>query len=465
MRTGYLVVVAMLLVVMSFAVSLAYSHYLVQGIDERALAISKGSVPRFRRISMIRRDLLITTTLTNEHLGRAALHQAATRQAVDASLGELRAQVVAYCALPASAEEQPDLHALGAELAPLTAAVDAAMDEADANQHDAAVMVFRQSVQPRVLRMDGILERLRSFQQRSVEQATQEILDRRRNAEQVATLLGLVSLGTAIAATALVLQGLRAQGRLVAERDRLLTERAAELELFAGRVAHDLRDPLNAVGLRLAALRSGPVPAAAALNVPLREGLDRISVQLERMRGSIDGLLEFARAGAHPSAEAADLGGVLDEVLTSVRPAAEAAQIDVQVAPLPDVRLALAPAALGSVLANLLGNAVKYVGEGEQLPHWIRVRVSPHAGWVRIEVEDNGPGLPPGAEQRVFEPFQRLKSQQPGTGLGLATVKKIVEAYRGRVGVIADLGRGSTFWVEIPVRESRERVLTRSDTA
>jgi signal transduction histidine kinase len=79
------------------------------------------------------------------------------------------------------------------------------------------------------------------------------------------------------------------------------------------------------------------------------------------------------------------------------------------------------------------------------------VRLSRRANCVRIEVEDNGPGLPPGAEEWLFKPFHRLASRQPGTGLGLATVKKIVEAYQGRVGVNAEPGKGSIFWVEIPL--------------
>jgi signal transduction histidine kinase len=125
------------------------------------------------------------------------------------------------------------------------------------------------------------------------------------------------------------------------------------------------------------------------------------------------------------------------------------------VGPMMDVQIAVSPEALSSVLSNLLGNAVKYVGEGSQLPHRIGVRVSRRARLARIEVEDNGPGLPPGAEERVFEPFRRLPSKQPGTGLGLATVKRIVEAYQGRVGVVARPGLGSTFWVELPCSDTQ----------
>jgi len=70
---------------------------------------------------------------------------------------------------------------------------------------------------------------------------------------------------------------------------------------------------------------------------------------------------------------------------------------------------------------------------------------------VRVEVADTGPGLPPGSEQLVFEPFRRAgNSHLPGLGIGLATVKRIVEAYGGRLGVWSTPGRGSTFWFELP---------------
>jgi signal transduction histidine kinase len=119
--------------------------------------------------------------------------------------------------------------------------------------------------------------------------------------------------------------------------------------------------------------------------------------------------------------------------------------------PFPPTRLACTPSALTSVLANLLGNAIKYIGGGNRFPRRIAVHVKPLGANVCVEIEDNGPGLPPGTEERVFEPFRRVsESSQPGIGLGLATVKKIVEAYGGRVSVRSSPGRGSTFWFELP---------------
>jgi signal transduction histidine kinase len=124
---------------------------------------------------------------------------------------------------------------------------------------------------------------------------------------------------------------------------------------------------------------------------------------------------------------------------------------ELQIASFSAAQLACSPAALTSVLSNLLCNAVKYIGDGKRTPRRISIHVKDHDELTRIEVEDTGPGLPPGSERIIFEPFRRLtNTNQPGIGLGLATVKKIVEAYKGRVGVVSTWGCGSTFWFEIP---------------
>jgi len=261
------------------------------------------------------------------------------------------------------------------------------------------------------------------------------------------TVLGIVSLVVAIIAGILVLRLLRSRDRLTREHSRLLTERAAELEAFAGRVAHDLKNPLGtmAVLVLLAGRHRGD-------ETKLQEAFDRLSGQVQRMDQTIDGLLEFARAGANPApGTSADLRHILDGIVSEVRFAAEAAGTELRIAPFPPTQLACGPAALTSVLSNLLGNAIKYIGNGTQAPRRITIRVRPRDEMTRIEVQDTGPGLPPGAERIIFEPFRRLaESDQPGIGLGLATVKKIVEAYRGSVGVVSNRGCGSTFWFEMP---------------
>ncbi len=271
----------------------------------------------------------------------------------------------------------------------------------------------------------------------------------------LATALGVLSLSVAIIASILVLHALRSRDRSINEHGRMLAERAKELEAFSGRVAHDLKNPLGtmAILVRLAKRRRADDPQR-------HEDLGRLASQIKQMDQIIDGMLAFARAGANPPPGAvADLGAILNAVMSEMRFAAETVSADLRTTTFPSTQLACTPAALTSVLSNLVGNAKKYIGEGARTPRQISIRVRDHDHLACVEVEDSGPGLPPGSEAIIFEPFHRLnETKQPGIGLGLATVKKIVEAYKGNVGVASTPGRGSTFWFEIP--KAPRRIVT-----
>jgi signal transduction histidine kinase len=447
--------VTLAVAILSFAASLAYSNYLVHRVNECALAISLDRVPRLEYISLSRGELLQATALANEYVVRGASDKKSAREQIVASCSRLRAELVAYRSLPLSADEVRPLRTIGNDINRLDTSLERALDEADAGAQQHALISLSETADVLTLDTEDMLQRLTVLNEQRIKTSTEHMLSMRHSAVGITMGLGLLSFGTAVGAAVMVLQGERFRARLTAQRDRLLTERATELESFAGRVAHDLRDPLNTVGLRLTGL------LRRELEPQLRSDLERAQRQLRRMRSIIDGLLDFARAGANPGYDAgADLALILEDVVASVLPAAEAVGAELRIGTFPRVHLAITPEALRSVLSNLLGNAVKYVGEGRLLPHRISVRVTRRAGCSRIEVEDNGPGLPSGAEERLFKPFHRLASKQPGTGLGLATVKRIVEAYKGRVGVIAESGRGSTFWVELPLSEEPVTPLT-----
>jgi two-component system phosphate regulon sensor histidine kinase PhoR len=109
------------------------------------------------------------------------------------------------------------------------------------------------------------------------------------------------------------------------------------------------------------------------------------------------------------------------------------------------------PTALGQILQNLLDNAIKYAAEGGH----VRVRAATAEGnAVRIEVEDDGPGVEPKHRERVFERFYRVdpgrSRELGGTGLGLSIVKHLAETMGGRVGMRPAERRGSVFWFELP---------------
>ncbi|HYS11144.1 MAG TPA: HAMP domain-containing sensor histidine kinase [Myxococcales bacterium] len=263
-----------------------------------------------------------------------------------------------------------------------------------------------------------------------------------RLANQLNLVWALLAASAGLAAAALV----RRHQRLTEQVRNLDRERAQELEQFAGRVAHDIVSPLGPVSVGVQYLaRKLEADKDAQQAVRLVQG------SLDRVAAIVDELLRFARAGARPAPdESADLPRVIDALRDELLPAARQRGVALTLEPAPPVQVACSEAAVLVVLQNLLRNAIKYIGDGPRKLVFAWATVS--GGRVRVTVQDTGPGIPAGMERAVFEPYVRVAgSRQPGIGLGLATVKRIVESRRGRVGVSSDPRKGATFWVEFPL--------------
>lgn len=234
--------------------------------------------------------------------------------------------------------------------------------------------------------------------------------------------------------------------RRVEERTAELRERNAELDAFSSSVSHDLRAPLRAVrGFARALLEDH----AAGLDPTGRAFAERIVRVAERMDRLMADLLAYSRLGREDLTLArVPLGPVVGEVLELLRADIEASRATVEVVPhLPAV--AADPRVLTQIVLNLVGNALKFVEPG--VAPRVRIAATEREGWVRLEVSDNGIGIPPEHRERVFRPLERLHGMDryPGTGIGLAIVRRGVERMGGRCGVESEPGRGSTFWVEL----------------
>jgi len=167
-----------------------------------------------------------------------------------------------------------------------------------------------------------------------------------------------------------------------------------------------------------------------------------------RMEGLIDALLGYSRLRRHEvSLRIVDATPIAERAAVEVRlRLGDIATIDI--AP-PLMPVLAEPVVLEQMLTNLIGNAAKFQRDG--LPVHVAVRTEQRGGRVRLWVEDNGIGIAPEHQERIFNVFERLHGEQayPGTGIGLAIVKEGVELMGGACGVDSELGQGSRFWVEL----------------
>ena len=187
---------------------------------------------------------------------------------------------------------------------------------------------------------------------------------------------------------------------------------------------------------------------------PARGTVERGVRSVQTIARTVEGLLAFAASGARPERpESCSLGGTLDAVVAEYLDAANGKSIDMSIECVePQTRVACAAGVLASIVGNLVGNAIKYMRDSEA--RWIVIRARSSANRVHLEVEDSGPGLPEGSEAHIFEPYVRAEWSTQGLGLGLATVKRLVTAHGGSVGVQRSRPRGCLFWVELPAAQA-----------
>jgi chemotaxis family two-component system sensor kinase Cph1 len=220
----------------------------------------------------------------------------------------------------------------------------------------------------------------------------------------------------------------------------------AELEQFAYVASHDLQDPLRMVAsyTQLLAKRY-----RGKLDSDADEFIAYAVEGATRMQGLINDLLAFSRVGTSGSRrEPTDCSGVLGRVLTDLKVTIEESGAVVTHGTLPEVMGDAAQ--LRQVFQNLISNAIKFRG---QEPPRIHVSCERSGDDWLFSVRDNGIGIDPQYADRIFAIFQRLhsKAEYPGTGIGLAICRRVVERQGGRIWLESEPGKGSTFFFTLPV--------------
>jgi len=231
----------------------------------------------------------------------------------------------------------------------------------------------------------------------------------------------------------------------VAERTRILKDTVQSLEGVCYTIAHDLRAPLRTLQGFTRILVEDYAPA---LDEEGRLYAERIGVAATRMDVLIRDLLDYARLShLELPLVSLDLGYQIQQVLNQLAPEIEAKQAEITVPTLP--RVIANETVLTQVITNVLTNAIKFVAP--QTRPRIEIYGETIDGKLRVFVKDNGIGIDPAHHERIFGLFQRLHKPEayPGTGVGLAIVRKGMERMGGDVGVESTLGKGSCFYIDL----------------
>jgi signal transduction histidine kinase len=431
-------------VVACFSVGTVLSQWSARTIDEAALSIATNAAPSIEHLAAVRTDLRHMYEALDDYFDDPVQHIASldaysrAREAIDD-------HVRTYVALPVYPGERELWSEVGGSLTAVEEAAGRALGRSLAKDVVGARRVLQNEVKPLIERASEQLSRSISLDAGQAHRLAMRIETARAHVAHTAYWLDALSAVVACVLAVMALRAARRYTRLLERHGELVQQRADELEQFSGRVAHDVLSPLSTAAVAFALLeRRAPDDVTARRQIEL----GRNSVAL--VQSIVDGLLAFARAGARPARNArADVARVVNDVVEETRPSADSAGIELVVPPPPPCEVACDPGVLTSVVANLLRNAVKYTA-GVYWPR-VELRVLARDSLVRVEVEDNGPGIPAGFEERIFEPYVRAPGlRQAGLGLGLATVHRIVRAHRGEVGVRSVPGRGCLFWFELP---------------
>jgi signal transduction histidine kinase len=230
----------------------------------------------------------------------------------------------------------------------------------------------------------------------------------------------------------------------VAERTAELQRMVEEMEAFSYSVSHDLRSPLRSLAGFAEALQED---YASSLPPGARMYCDKIARAARRMDSLTQDVLAYTRVTrCEMEITSVDLDSLINEVM-------EQYPVLVSLADSIRVHHPLGHAmghvpSLIQCFSNLLGNAVKFVPDGRD-PR-VDVRATLEGQRRRVWVKDNGMGIDPGDHARIFRMFERAAGKKvPGTGIGLAIVKKAVQRMGGSVGVNSTLGSGAEFWIEL----------------
>jgi signal transduction histidine kinase len=430
-------------VILCFIGSTALAHYRLSRIDAESAQIADDAAPSIRHLAAAHTEIRNLQLVIARDLDQVLHGEPRKKGDIRKSRDKIAEELRTYLQLPLLPDERALWEDVHSSLSVLYQDASRVVGEIDTDPTRAR-QDFERLLVPAADKTSAAIERSINLDAQDAHDLAERIRVQRRHATRLALGLDLACALLTFVAAWVLMRTIRSHTQLVEAYAHLNAERAKELEMFAGRVAHDILNPIGNAMLALDLLGRLRDDGSRAKTV------QRAAAALSRAHRIVDGLLDFARAGAPPPEEAStSVLEVVSDLAPDLVSEAQAKHIDLRIDALPDQRVQARSGVLTSMVSNLVRNAIKYMGESKVRRIEIRARES--QGALRLEVEDTGPGLPPGLGRSVFEPYVRAPgAHQPGIGLGLATVKRMAEAHGGCVGVQSSSGAGALFWFELP---------------
>jgi signal transduction histidine kinase len=444
--TAAAVIAGFLLAIALFCGSIFTSMQTMRSVDVASASIAANAVPSVLQLSSARTGLRRFEVLIDDLADRKwSTARPQERGIASDQLAAVYSDLSEYFRLPSYEGEKDYWPSMTSHMMELRRSFDDLSSLKDSKDDALAERIMDTRVKSAVDRLDEAIGLTMVFNARRARELAQEIDRSRRTANGVALALGMLSVALSVGLLHLVLGILKRHSDVMERNVELEKARAKELELFSGRIAHDIRGPLGTVGLTLEI-----VARARDTDQSVKSALQRGHRSLRMANEIINGLYEFAEAAARPpKGAAADVAQVLSEVVEAVQSGASAAGIRIDLEGAQVGSVACSAGVLASIASNIVGNAVKFMRDSPV--RLVRVRPIERRPFVRIEFHDTGPGVPETIRERIFEPYTRdPDALEPGLGLGLATVKRLAEAHGGRVWVESEIGNGSVFVVELP---------------
>jgi signal transduction histidine kinase len=229
-------------------------------------------------------------------------------------------------------------------------------------------------------------------------------------------------------------------------------EKLASLGTLAAGVAHEIRNPLTAINVRLHSLKRNLAGKSSE-----QEDALVIGHEIQRLERIVQEFLQFARP-ADPKLVVVSADSVLAKVQMLFSSQLERASIQLKLESVPDIWVRVDPHQIEQVLINLIKNAAESMERDGTITLRVRTGAARLTGRTRpvviLEVSDTGKGIPPEVQKRIFDPFFTTKDE--GTGLGLVIASRIVEKHNGTLECRSELNRGTTFTILLPQMKPEE---------